>query len=450
MKPKIQSVICFIIICQLLGTTQSLSTPPDMLQSYPRMQSYKPWDINTPSMTNETSDILQMINQVNASILEAFIQKIQDFGPHSTGSDACDAVGKYLYDTLNSFQLSVRYDPWKYKLKSGNNIVATLQGMDSSNSTIVISAHYDSVRISPGANDDGSGVAIVLATASIMSQYRFNSSIRFVLFSGEEQRLFGSHEYVQDAVRNGEPILGNLNLDGVGYAMTSEDGNKIHHISNNQSAWMVDISSTIASQYYEAIGLQVIRLPYISFGDYDSFVQNNYDASDFWEYSLTPYYHTSEDTLEHMNMTYLTKVCKLAVGTLATMASFHPHLTRNDIQISLKGSALSHPAQFRVRVENKKSPLESANVTINIQMRNLRTNQHVIMEMNSNTRPCNWTFTKEIHSFWEFKMLGRRYASQFISLNVIMKGINDDYPLYTAQSTIGVIAGESVFLIPKY
>ena len=182
-----------------------------------------------------------MIQQVNASILRTYIQKIQEFGPHPTGSKACEAIGKYLYDTLNSFQVSVQYDSWRYKLYSGKNIVASLQGKESSN-IVVVSAHYDSVSISPGANDDGSGVAVVLAAADIMSHYSFNSTIRFVLFSGEEQGLLGSHEYVQNASRKGEHILGDITLDGVGYAMTSEDGSKIKHHANNQSTgWLTSV-----------------------------------------------------------------------------------------------------------------------------------------------------------------------------------------------------------------
>jgi len=447
-KLKRQTMMCFAII-MFLGTTSSECTLSDVNQSCINAPAFFLEKTQTPSRYCELTDLLQMINQVDASILERYIKTIQGFGPHQTGSDACNAVGEYLYETLRSLPLIVRYDSWKYKLRIGNNIEATLPGIDKENSIIVISAHYDSVSISPGADDDGSGVAALLATADILSQYQFNSTIRFVLFSGEEQGLLGSHEYVQNLTQNGEHILGDLNLDGVGYALTSDDGTKIHHITNNRSAWMVDISSTIASFYHEAIGLEVIRLPYISFGDHDSFVQNEYDASDFWEFSLTPYYHTSEDTFEHMNMTYLAKVCKLTVGTLATMAALHPQHTSQDIKISLKGSVLSSPAQFSIRIDNLKSNLDSANVTINIQMRNLWTNQYVILEMYPNTIICNWTFTKEISSVWEFSILGRHYSHQFISLIVVVKGIDDDFPLYTEQHTIGVIAGRFVFIIPK-
>jgi hypothetical protein len=444
---KGKAIFYFIIICLLSGMITSSVSSSTMKQSFFPEQSYAHDRINNPSSRNWSSDILQMIQQVNASTLRTYIQKIQEFGPHPTGSKACEALGEYLYDTLDSFQVSVQYDSWRYKLHSGKNIVASLQGKESSD-IVVVSAHYDSISISPGGNDDGSGVAVVLAAADILSHYSFNSTIHFVLFSGEEQGLLGSHEYVQNASRNDENIIGDLNLDGVGCASTSDDGSKIKHHANNESFWMVDISKTIASKYHDEIGLEVIGLPHVTFSDHESFVEYNYDASYFWEYALTPFYHTSEDTLEHMNMTYLAKVCKLTVGTLASIAELHPRLSNDDLDISIKGRVLTFPCQFSVRIENKKSMIDTANVTINVAMKNLRTDQYVLVTIHTDSIPCNWTFTKEIETVWEFKTNGRQYSNQFISLEVIVRGIKDDVTLYSSQHRIGVIVANSIFLFP--
>jgi len=446
---KMKTIFYFVIICLLSGIINSNVSSSTLKQSSFSEQLYTYDKVNNPLSHSSSSDILEMIQQVNASTLKIYIQKIQDFGPHPTGSTACETLGEYLYKTLNSFQVSVQYDSWRYKLHSGKNIVATLQGKKSGD-IVVVSAHYDTISISPGGNDDGSGVAVVLAAADILSHYSFNSTIRFVLFSGEEQGLLGSHEYVQNASRKGENILGDLTLDGVGYAITSDDGSKIKHHANNESFWMVDISKTIASKYHDEIGLEVIGLPHVTFSDHESFVEYNYDASYFWEYALTPFYHTSEDTLEHMNMTYLTKVCKLTVGTLASIAELYPRLSNDDLDISIKGQVLAFPCQFSVRIDNKKSVIDTANVTINIAMKNLRTGQYVLVTIHTDSIPCNWTFTKEIETVWEFKTNGRQYSNQFISLEVIVRGIKDDVTLYSSQHRIGVIVANSIFLFPFF
>jgi hypothetical protein len=451
---KRRIVFCFFLLFLLCGMTLSNVLVVPIGQSFSAtltlsdyQQDYQ--QLSPLSIDSKFSDILDMMDMVNASVLRGYIQRIQDFGPHPTGSKACEAVGAYLYETLSSFQLSVRYDPWRYKLRSGMNIEATLPGKDDASCIVVVSAHYDSVAVSPGANDDGSGVAVVLAIADIMRQYSFNCTIRFVLFSGEEQGLLGSHEYVQDAFRNGERILGDLQLDGVSYAVTADDGSKIKHLSNDQSGWMVDISQAIASTYYDEIGLEVLRLPHVTFSDHESFVKYHYDASYLWQYTQSPYYHTSEDTLDHVNITYLVKVCKLTVGTLASIAALHPHLSNDDINISIRGQVLSHPAQLMVRVENKEPQVDSANVTMNIALKNLRTGQYVSIRIGSDVIECNWTCTEEITAFWEFQIMSRHSTSQCISVEVVVKGINDDVSLYQTQQTIGFILGKFIVLIPK-
>ena len=447
-RSHVKTVSYFIIICLLCGMIPTTVAGSVIKQSFFSQQSYTHEGIHNSSCIDQSSDILQMIQQVNATKLRSYIQKIQEFGPHPTGSQACEAVGEYLYDTLSSFQVSVQHDPWNYQLRSGMNIVASLQGKNSNN-IVVVSAHYDSISISPGGNDDGSGVAVVLAAADILSHYSFNCTVRFVLFSGEEQGLLGSHEYVQKASRNDEAIIGDLQLDGVGCAQTTDDGSKIKHHANNESSWMVDISKTIASTYYDEIGLEVIGLPHVTFSDHESFVKYGYTASYFWEYGLTPYYHTSEDTLEHMNITYLAKVCKLTVGTLASIAALTPHLSDDDLAISIKGGVLAFPSQFSVRIENTKSMIDTANVTINVAMKNLRTGQYVVVKIHYENITCNWTFTEELASFWEFSTKGRRYSNQFISLEVIMRGIKDDVTLYASQQRLGVIVANFIFLFPN-
>jgi hypothetical protein len=62
---------------------------------------------------------------------------------------------------------------------------------------------------------------------------------------------------------------------------------------------------------------------------------------------------------------------------------------------------------------------------------------------------CNWTFTEEITTDWEFKTMGRQYAPQLVSLEVTVRGIKDDVTLYATKQTRGVIIGYSLFLIPK-
>ena len=74
---------------------------------------------------------------------------------------------------------------------------------------------------SPGADDNASGSAATLIAAAILSQYRWGCTLRFALWTGEEQGLLGSSVYAADAKINSETIRGYLNLDMLGYNGTS-------------------------------------------------------------------------------------------------------------------------------------------------------------------------------------------------------------------------------------
>ena len=89
------------------------------------------------TITNDHPDLIQMIEQVNTTTLKTYIQTIQDFGPHPTGSDAIDYVGEYLYNELSTMNVTVTYDSWEYEEKSGNSIIATHPGKQPDGIVIV-------------------------------------------------------------------------------------------------------------------------------------------------------------------------------------------------------------------------------------------------------------------------------------------------------------------------
>jgi len=89
-----------------------------------------------------------------------------------------------------------------------------LPSADPSNqSKIVVSAHFDTVSNSSGADDNGSGTALLLEVARVLSQFRFGCTIEFVAFNAEEDGLVGSNHYAQQALQSDEDILLAINID---------------------------------------------------------------------------------------------------------------------------------------------------------------------------------------------------------------------------------------------
>jgi hypothetical protein len=264
-------------------------------------------------------DVISMIKQLDETMYMGYLENITSIGPRVTGTSACDQAGKYIYNEFKNMGLEVRYHNWSWNEYNGSNIEATLKGLNTTSDEIyIICAHYDTVPESPGADDNGAGTAAVLSAANVMSQHSFNYTFRFVTFSGEEQWMLGSYFYVEEAYRNNDNIVATLNLDMIGYAENKEQAGKVRVFDIPTSSWITNFTHIIAERYHEYIGLEVVPSGYQD-SDNTRFWEFNYDAIYYEEYQFNPYYHTSEDTIENININYATRVSKLAMATLAEL-----------------------------------------------------------------------------------------------------------------------------------
>ena len=269
--------------------------------------------------TNEA--IIEMIEAMDEQIILEYLENLTSFGPRVTGTTACYEAGDYIYEEFESMDLEVRFHNWSYGSYTDRNVEATLLGTNlSSDEIYIICAHFDSVPSSPGADDDGSGVVAVMASAFIMKDYTFNHTIRFVTFSGEEQGLLGSYEYAAEAYANGDNIIGVLNVDMIGFAITENDGNNIKVFYNTASQWLSSYTDEVSDKYFEYIELNVIPSGSHSGSDHASFWAFGYDAIFYHEYLFNYYYHSPQDTIENMNITYNAKCSKLIIATLAELS----------------------------------------------------------------------------------------------------------------------------------
>lgn len=276
-----------------------------------------------PGSSAATMDdvVVSIIEQVDESTFLSYEQNLTANGPRPTESAACIAAAEYMYNEFQSMGLDVRYHHWSYGGWDSDNVEATLPGTDETSDDIyIICAHYDTVSAGPGADDDTSGTAAVLIAASIMSQFQFNHTIKFVCFSGEEQGLLGSAVYASEAASQGWDIIGVLNCDMISYAMTVNDGNNLIVFENTASEWLYSYTVGINTEYDQYIDLNLIHGGSTWGSDHNSFWDEGYDALFYFEYTETPYYHTAQDTIQHINLTYAVKNMKLIFATLAELA----------------------------------------------------------------------------------------------------------------------------------
>lgn len=131
--------------------------------------------------------------------------------------------------------MTVAYDPFVLPRSQrtpvpvqGANVIATLhpriQEPGTESRTIIISGHYDSRATdvmdvtgdAPGADDDGSGTALVMELARVMANLDTRATVVFVCYTGEEQGLFGSTHLAEQTARQGRGIDAVFNNDIVG------------------------------------------------------------------------------------------------------------------------------------------------------------------------------------------------------------------------------------------
>jgi len=273
--------------------------------------------------------ITDLLGQLSHSDYHAYVETLQNYGTRYTTTPENTAVTNYLADTLSGFGLAVRRDAFEYG-GTRYNVEATLPGLLTPNQVFIIGAHFDSTSGSaatdaPGADDNASGTAAMLEIASVLSQYQFASTIRFIGFNGEEQGLIGSAAYAGAAYARGDQIVGMLNLDMIGYTA----GSATEDLEVMGDQWLVDRFIQDAALYVPSLLTQAW------YGDYygsDHYHFSSYrntgfyslfaiedTASEIWDGS-NPYYHSTGDTADRLDYGFAYQVTQATAATLAGLA----------------------------------------------------------------------------------------------------------------------------------
>ena len=193
-------------------------------------------------------EIRQMLHDVSADRIQQTIDKLVSFGTRHTLSTQTDpnrgigAATNWVFDQFQQYaatsdgRMTVEKQTFVQPPGPRNplpvtvtNVIATLHGTqpESADRIYAVSGHLDS-RVTdvlnfdsfePGADDDGSGVAAVLELARVMATHKFDATIKFVTFAGEEQGLFGSTFFANQAKQQGLNIAGMFSNDIIGSSL---------------------------------------------------------------------------------------------------------------------------------------------------------------------------------------------------------------------------------------
>lgn len=131
-------------------------------------------------------------------------------------------AAEYIEESFISADHEPRSQEFEVQAKAVRNIEVDIRGEEPEAGIVVVGAHYDSVHGSPGANDNGTGVAAVLELARLLNEQKLRRTVRLVAFVNEEPPFFytnamGSVRYADRAAERGEKIVAMLSLETIGY-----------------------------------------------------------------------------------------------------------------------------------------------------------------------------------------------------------------------------------------
>ncbi|HAV21924.1 MAG TPA: hypothetical protein DCX46_00170 [Bacteroidetes bacterium] len=333
--------------------------------------------------------VVKIMNEISAKNIQATVEKLVGFGTRHTLSDTVSdvrGVGAARRWIKSEFERYARESGGKMTVESHEtlvppsarvprpanvvNVVATLRPEPSDHSApervLVIGGHYDtrasnpmdSVGIAPGANDDGSGTALTMELARVMSKFKFDATIVFMAFCGEEQGLLGAAAWAEMAKQKRWNVEAVFNNDIVGNSIGAEGKRENKHVrlfseafspldtgsvfrqrisqgleNDGGSRTLARYIKELAERYNPKFGVKLVyRLDrFLRGGDHRPFHERGFRAVRFsvvmenydWQHQDVRVENGKEygDLVKFMDFDYCANVAKANAAALATLAS---------------------------------------------------------------------------------------------------------------------------------
>ncbi|MBT30975.1 MAG: peptidase M28 [Thalassobius sp.] len=343
--------------------------------------------INAQEIINKDAEIAKMVSEISAENIEANVRKLVTFGTRHTLSDTKSndtGVGAARRWVKSQFDLYAKESGGRftseideYTIEADGrripeealsaNVVGVLKGTNPDDDRVfLITGHLDSRATdvmdkeidAPGANDDGSGVAVVMELARIMSKRAFPSTIIFMAVTGEEQGLYGAGYMADKLLADSTNLVAVINNDMVGNSTSSGtnllDNTQVRVFSEGVPAFETeemermrrytsaenDSKSRQLARYIKEVGERYVdqlevKLVYrndrfLRGGDHTPFAKKGFTAVRMCEMNEN-YYHQHQtvrkedgiqygDLPEFMDFEYARKNAGVNLATLANLA----------------------------------------------------------------------------------------------------------------------------------
>ncbi|TAK07756.1 M28 family peptidase [bacterium] len=261
------------------------------------------------------------------------------------------AVENYIEREFKSYGLSVESDNFTYWGRGFRNIIGhtaphsypspTGRGKEGEG-LVILGAHFDSVEGSPGADDNASGVTVLLEAARILSSLALRSPVIFCAFNLEESNMIGSTHFAKKLKAAGARVRAMVSLEMVGFTDSKVGGQQypvgLRWFYPDRGDFIGVVgnwrSTSLLRQFSRSVrqvrGLPVETLTVLGNGFLVPQVRLS-DHSPFWDlgypallitdtaFFRNPHYHGPSDTADTLDLDFMAKVCQGVVAAVLNL-----------------------------------------------------------------------------------------------------------------------------------
>jgi Zn-dependent M28 family amino/carboxypeptidase len=298
-----------------------------------------------------SSSIEYIISQVSTEMLKEYVRKIEGLRHGWENYEELEKRATFIESTFRSFRCDVASQEFTFHSRTYRNIIAAIEGTKEGGEQILLGAHYDAAWGSPGADDNASGIAVLLEAARILSEQKPVKNVQCVAFSLEEPQpqtihfLIGSEAFAREAKRSGTSYQAVFILESVGYTddgegtqivplfvrvPVSKKGNFLGIIANSRSKAIMDDFHRISLEHVPElftvpykVPLSGRFIPETRFSDHASFWDAGYPALMLTDTAMfrNPHYHTHHDRFETLDFTFIANVTKAVLSVIVKLAN---------------------------------------------------------------------------------------------------------------------------------
>ena len=292
-------------------------------------------------------EIRDLLHRVDEARLERTVRDLEGPRHPKTAPEALKRAESLIAESFDEAGLAVERQPFVLRGDSYNNVVGTLPGADPALPWLLVGAHFDSVSTTPGADDNASGVAVLLEVARHSAHLDARRTIQFVGFNLEEPQdkvgtyRVGSARFAQRARREKRRYEGALVLEMVGYTDLLEDsqqvpplvtkripntGTFLAAVGDRRSRKLLRSFENSVERHVKDLTLVTYRtflrgwaLPLTRLSDNASFWDRRYSSLMITDTAFlrNPNYHKESDSADTLDYGFMGKVARAVLANLA-------------------------------------------------------------------------------------------------------------------------------------